>query len=209
MTAFTTRTGGGYSPPGNALMGDDVETLRSSVARELSKVSEALRGFPAVSVNAIPTLWVPGSDLTLAGAVPPVVGLRGKWPVAVYGAGVNADGSTSLRVLIPGLYRLTLVYAVDAPGGGKVQWKVSTGVLGSEGGLSSGLFTTAGTILNRLGVDPPAVDAVVWVPVADLFLASPCAVVVSVNRNGGVAPDTGVCDAYVVGVSLERIASHG
>jgi hypothetical protein len=209
MDRFPTKTGGAYSPPPLSMMGNDVETLRSTMARELQLIAESLRGMPLISVNSIPMLWVPGVHLSLAGAVAaPVAAVRGNWPVAVYGAGAPADGYISFRTTVPGLFRLYLVYSQDAPAGGFLRWLVTTSVLGSEGGLTANQLSTAGGVAHNLSVDGPLTDRVVWKACGDMFLDAPCSVGVKVARTPGVAPDTGLTDAYVLGVSLERIGSH-
>lgn len=206
---FPTRTAGPYEPPGLAAFGRDADGLRDGVLREFAKIAEAMRGYPAISLNQIPCLWVPGSLLTLATAgTAPAVGVRGVHPAAVYGDAVDRTGTVNFRVLFRGKYRLYLVNSTDAPGGGIVRWTCTYSVLGSEGGDSTTFSTAAGVKDASVTIDGPVTNRVRWSPLADLFLDSPCEVGLAVRRNAGSAPDTGASAAYVIGVGLERIEEN-
>lgn len=207
---FPTKTGGEYTPPGAEGFGLGVHNLRDSILREFGFIAEALRGTPKISVNTIPNIWIPGAELSLvSAAVAPAAVKRGEFPCAEYVAGGDREGTVSTRVIVPGLYRYRLCYAQDAPGGGIVTWYCRVSLLGSEFAEGTGPDMAAVGRAYNLSINGTAgANASRWLPVADLFIPDRCAVGLSVGRMPAVAPDTGTADAFVIGLSLERIRSH-
>ena len=206
---FPTTSRGAYAPPGAAGVGLDVDGLRDFVLQEFGKVAEALRAYPTISVNSISRGWAMGSLLSIASSgTAPAAGVRGVHPVAVYGDAVDRIGSVNFRIMVAGKYRLTLVHSTDAPGGGTVKWTGTTGILGSEVGLTAEQLSTGEIAGSATAVAGSVTNKVKWTPVKDYYLDSPCVVGVAIRRNAGVAPDTGTSAAYILGVALERLFDH-
>lgn len=211
---YPSRTGGPYSPPANGGFGLTVDHVRESTVREFGRVAEALRGLLAMSPNTVPNLWAEGALLTLASATTaPAAGVRGEFPVAVYGTAAERSGVVSLRVVVPGLYRLRLAWSTDAPGGGIVRWICRSSAIGSEPipgqSLEFGESGVGAVGADRsISVRPSATNKAQWTNLGDLFIPDRVVVGVTVGRDPVVAPDTATADAFVLGVSLERWRDH-
>lgn len=206
---FPSRTAGPYSPPAGAAFGKTLNQVRDSTVREFGRMAESMRGYPAISVNTIPNIWIPGSLLSVASSgTAPAAAVRGEFPSALFVASATREGTVSQQVVVPGLYRLRLVFGQDAPGAGTVRWIVRVSLLSEQYADGEGPAMAAVGETSAVTVAGPVTNTAKWVPLRDLFIPERAVVGVTVRRQPATAPDTATADAFVSGLSLERMRSN-
>ncbi|HEX9900789.1 MAG TPA: hypothetical protein VGC81_16305 [Candidatus Methylomirabilis sp.] len=210
MDRHPSTTAGAYSPPSGIGFGQSVAEVRHSTVREFGRLAEVFRRFPAIAVNNIPNLWIPGVMLSLASSgTAPTAGVRGQFPVSVYAITEEHSGTISTRVVVPGTYTMRLAWSVDAPGTAVVRWDNSVGIMGSEGAADAEPVEMGAGAEYGISVAATAVDGLMWTTFGSILVSDPAALGITIGRDPTTAPDTAGAEAFVVGIALERTTPNG